>query len=209
MKKITKIWILLGIFCCLASTMSPALATTLTVEDEPIGPKISIYKISAFKDKNGNDIKIAGVKFALANNENFNKAIIKTTDNNGMIDFDTELKEGKTYYFKEISVPDQTYQLDTDIHSLTLNSYIPVNKTCSFTYDGKTYTESVQPNNVSLQDVKSDWSNMRFVITIPNTPNRKPFYQKMPITGGYQIILLVAGLVLICIIAVYTVKKKK
>ena len=203
--------VVLATMMCLLTITSPIHATTLEIEDEPIGPKLSIYKISEYKDKDNKDIPIEGVVFKVYSDESCSDSSLiasGTTNSNGIINFDFEMEEKGKYYIKETAVPsDNSYKLDSTVHSLILNSYIPVTKTCSYTYDGTSYTETNQGSNINLDNTPSDWSNMKFTLTLTNTPNNKPFYEELPMTGGQQIVLLGVGTVLI-IALVVTLKKR-
>lgn len=197
---------ILATILCLLSISSPVYATTLEVEDEPIGPKLTIYKISEYKDKENKDIPIEGVVFKVYSDESCDSSSLiasGTTNSNGIINFGFEMEEKSKYYIKETAVPsDNSYKLDSTVHSLILNYYIPATKTCSYTYDGASYTETNQGSNINLSDTSSDWSSMKFTLTLTNTPNNKPFYEELPMTGGQQIVLLSAGVVLITLLVV-------
>lgn len=205
--------IVLATVLCLLTTICPVSATTLEIEDEPIGPKLTIYKISEFKDKEDKDIPIEGVTFKVYSDSSCSSSSLiatGTTNASGIINFDFEMEEKGEYYIKETAVPaDNSYKLDETVHSLVLNYYIPATKTCQYVYDGKTYTESNQGDNINLNDTSSNWSNMKFTVTLTNAPNNKPFYEDLPMTGGQLGMLLGCGVVLIVVLVVVVGKKKK
>ena len=204
--------IVLATVACLFATVCPIMATTLEVEDTPIGPKLTIYKISEYKDKDNQDIPIEGVTFKVYSDEDCSDSSLLatgTTNTSGIINFDFEMEEKGKYYIKETAVPsDNSYKLDETVHSLVLNYYIPATKSCQYTYDGTVYTETNQGTNINLSDTSSDWSEMKFTLTLTNSPNNKPFYEELPMTGGQLAALLGVGVVLVVCIATIVLKKK-
>lgn len=112
------------------------------------------------EDSEGNSI---GGTFGIYTDSECITKIQESSASNGTITFNKTLEKDKTYYIKQLAA-DSKYEIDSKVHSFTLNTVSPAEEKIAFSYDDKTY--GIGDSDVYRVD--GDWGSMKISVLITN-----------------------------------------